>query len=470
MRTLAVAVLLGLGTLFAFIANASVWANRTIFDTDTFVSTAVDLYEAPEVKNALATRITERIVIEGDVQGRLQERLPDGLDPLAAPLAESAYDLIYRTTLSALESDEFTAVLENALRVVHTEALAIIEDDSAVEVEGDAIILNLGEIVAAVLEELGVNDPEGFLYGLELPPDSGKIVLFEDAGTAQFISDLASLHNVVTLTVVLVAVAFFAAAIILAKRLGRTFMTAALLLLMVGLAALLALVPVRGIAIRLTEDQDAAAAVFDVLLEGYRKQSLLLVAISLVLLVVLFFVGSSPMAKAVRRPNQPPGLRTAVVNAAPWLRAGGLVLAAAALLVPSDPTTRFYWGVLACLALYLFAITVITSDASWAARVRHWADRGFRIVGGPERPEGNWLARHTAVLRLGGVGVAILALLFWPEPSVQSVVAVIALLLIYLAVLDFVTGRAQSEPEAAEAGPDATPPALDSPASTEARH
>ena len=135
MRSVAVAVLLGLGALLAFTSNATVWTNRTVFHEDQFVSTVDRTLDDPQVQQQLSVRLSNAIVDRGDLESRIREALPEELRLLAVPLTQTTREVVQRQTLRFLQSDASAAVLDTALRQLHTRVIAFIEDPDGYRVE-----------------------------------------------------------------------------------------------------------------------------------------------------------------------------------------------------------------------------------------------------------------------------------------------------------------------------------------------
>jgi hypothetical protein len=107
-----------------------------------------------------------------------------------------------------------------------------------------------------------------------------------------------------------------------------------------------------------------------------------------------------------------------------------------------------YLTVLGLLAVYLFVIWAISSDSDRAQDVRQRAGEAWQryFVSKPVAADdagriSGWIISHAMWLRVIGVVLAIALLLLWPSLTVGSIVAVLALLLAYLAGIDFIASR-----------------------------
>ena len=455
MRTVAVAILLALGALFAFSANATAWANRTIFDTDTFVRTVDDVLQEPEVQAELADRLTTRLMVRADVEQRLSDRADGNLQFLVPSLVDATRNLIYNAILRALQSDRFQAIYERALTTVHAQLIAILEDDSALQFNGDSIVIDLGEILTAIVQDLGLDRVEGLLENADIPEDAGQIVLVEDASNASLIAELAKLHNTIVWFVIGLAIAAFGLAILISKDRRGTTRTVGYTLIVVGILAAVALVGIRQVAKAFAQNGTVAGVAFDQLVEGFRAQSFAVVLAGLLIGGLAALFGPTALARAVRgglrrdSSVMNEGLRTELRQNATALRVGGLAIGALVLLGWPDPSTRVYVTLFAIIAAYLVAIWIATSNSDTATNARDRVASGwtnaFSDRAGESRYGGvrGWIFRYGGILRLIGLLIALALLLFWPGLSIAGAAVIIGLALLYFAAVEWVAPAAE---------------------------
>src|SRR5215467_11133494 len=80
-------VLIVVATVVALGASLDVWVKRQALDTDNWVATSSNMLENDQIRGALSVYLVNQLNANIDVQARLEQRLPDRLDSLAAPLA-----------------------------------------------------------------------------------------------------------------------------------------------------------------------------------------------------------------------------------------------------------------------------------------------------------------------------------------------------------------------------------------------
>jgi hypothetical protein len=482
MRSLLVGLLLALAALVAILGNVGLWVDRTVYDTDGFVSTVDNVLDDEDVQQVIATRFSEELFANADIEVRLREELPEGLAFLALPMARVSQDFLAEATLRLLERQPFEDVRNRALEITHSQLIAIIEDDSgAISAQGGELVLDLRPILEAVAEDVTgreveipenidvpeVDVPEGveeqlpdqadeLLGGIEIPEDAGRFVI--DDAAISWAYTIARYGNDIIYAVIGVAVGLFALAIAIAKDRRATLRTAGIVFAVSGVVSLLILLPMRFAIESFAKNDDAAVSVFRILTSEYRWQSLTMIVfgVGVALLAVLF--GESRVAVAlrsnIRRAPDAPSLVTVIQERQAALRIAGLIGGALLLIAWPNPSTRVYVTVLALIGIYLLALALIVSEAPWAetvrARVRELTSKYVEpgaAAGPSERSVSVWVAAHAGWLRLAGIIVALAALVLWPSLTLATFIMVVALGLVYLAAIDWIAGRGQPSDE-----------------------
>ena len=153
------------------------------------------------------------------------------------------------------------------------------------------------------------------------------------------------------------------------------------------------------------------------------------VALSLVVLAAALLVARSLLVGAVP-PAAAPATASGFDIVVTYLRAG-----LRALLV---------------LALVVALGGFLAGRSETAVHIRRWtADRLHRARGGPaaDGPVAVWVRRHIVGLRIGAVALAVLTFVFLTQPSGAAILGITAVLLVVLALLEFL-GRPGSPPPA----------------------
>ncbi|HSG85742.1 MAG TPA: hypothetical protein VLA23_05320, partial [Candidatus Limnocylindrales bacterium] len=91
----------------AVTATTALWTHRTLLDTNTFVDNVAEpIIDDPAVTTAASIGLTDRIFDALDIQGRLEEILPDLLDFIAGSIEASLRNRVQERLDVALKSDE----------------------------------------------------------------------------------------------------------------------------------------------------------------------------------------------------------------------------------------------------------------------------------------------------------------------------------------------------------------------------
>jgi hypothetical protein len=75
-RRSVVGLLVALSCLLVLLSTTEVWAHRTLLNTPTFVGTVAPVFNDPAVASAVATRATDELFTELNLQARLRDALP----------------------------------------------------------------------------------------------------------------------------------------------------------------------------------------------------------------------------------------------------------------------------------------------------------------------------------------------------------------------------------------------------------
>ncbi|HYI33256.1 MAG TPA: hypothetical protein VEX88_07320 [Glaciibacter sp.] len=162
-------LLIVIGSVLAPVAVVASWAKVALTDTDQFVATYAPLADDPEIQAYVTDQtlnvITERIdipqitsdVIDGITELGTGPAATQALELLKGPASDGIERLIETGVSNFVASDAFSNVWASALRVSHTQFIAVMQNDDggAVTVSGEgAIGIELGPIVVAVKEAL----------------------------------------------------------------------------------------------------------------------------------------------------------------------------------------------------------------------------------------------------------------------------------------------------------------------------
>src|SRR5262245_49173012 len=177
-RGVFVVLLLVLGCGLAPLSLLAVWTRTTVLDTDAYVDTVAPLATNQEVIDAVANRVTERVMTATDLQDRLVDALPPRAAAAAPAMTSAVEGVVHEAAVRILSSEKCDELWEAANRRAHTQVIAALtgETDRGVTVRDGQVILDLSDVadqVRAKVKSLGFDvsaragqqiDPEIVLF------------------------------------------------------------------------------------------------------------------------------------------------------------------------------------------------------------------------------------------------------------------------------------------------------------------
>jgi hypothetical protein len=229
-------------------SSVTIWAHRTLLNTDHWVATVAPLGKDPVVVDAVSGWVSDRVISAADLQGRLKQVLPRRAGFLAAPVAAKVDDFIRSETRKLVASRTFYRLWVATNRVAHREIVTFLRGGSGMlsSTNGD-VRLDFLPLVADGLRRIDHLAPGLFksngpipditpstppdtarqelsgVIGRQLPAGFGEVLLFhsDKLGTAQ---RLLKLFDRAVVALALVTAALIAAAIGLAPHRRRTIL------------------------------------------------------------------------------------------------------------------------------------------------------------------------------------------------------------------------------------------------------
>jgi uncharacterized membrane protein YqjE len=293
----AVAIVLAIVSIVASIS--AVWAKTTLQDEDQFVATLEPLPKDEAVATAISVTVADGVIEAVGVEAWVTEKLPTELEFVAAPLTDAINGFVATAAADVIGSDAFTSVWSTTVRATHKAASAVISgNDRVLEAEGGTVSVNLDEIAGVVVERVEA-------AGLDVPDtdlELGSIVLYEDEQLAA-VQSLAKAIDTIGWFLPVLALLFIVVAIAVSRnRRG----TAAVLGFGTFIGTALGLISLRlgrNYVVDAIEDatkQDAAGAIWDVLLDRLYQMMWATLILTLIVGIVAWFAGPGPRAVTTR--------------------------------------------------------------------------------------------------------------------------------------------------------------------------
>jgi hypothetical protein len=434
--------------------NLGLFVERVAFNTDTFVTTVDGIRDDEAVQRVIANDVADGIIARIDTDQLAQsvvtdlralaedagagDVVPASRDGalLGALLERGLHQLLVEATLTGFEQGTFDDVFRTALRNAHQAVVRAIRDSDLLSVSGDEIVIDLRPIVVEVAGSIGGQNADDFVAQLDIPEDTGQIVVAQDSQLAGIWWFADTLDNAVTVLAIVVAVVAVVAIAVSPRRLGtlRHLAIAAV----VGALLLLAAMPiVRHFSTSWVESGDpraAAAAIYINVVHPLRQQSLMLATGGVILaLVVTALLSARERAPGARRETP---LELVRRNAG-LLRVGGFTIAAAALLLEPQPGLARILSIALLLFAYLAVIELLASNARWARSSRDWLELHLRAPQGTDAVSRRLRAEeHRTWLRWAGIAAALVAIVLLAGTGTVVLATILVLALVYLAVVE----------------------------------
>ena len=293
-----------LGALLLPLAALTVWTRNQVLNTDRYLETVAPLSNDPAVIDALTTRISTAIEDQLDVKAVVEEKLPENLKILAAPIASGADSLIGTVTSKALNSKQFDTIWITANRDGHDVLVALLtgKQGKVIDTENGKVVLSLKPIVEEILA--GIDKKFGLDLSSKIPADKIdiKFTLIDSPQLAS-LQSLIKWLNTLTWVMVILALGCFIGAIFVspARRKGVLrvgvgiviSMTITLLALSFARSGYIANLP-KGV------NTAAATAVFDTLTRFVLQTFRALFALGAVMVLAAWIAGPSGVAVWIR--------------------------------------------------------------------------------------------------------------------------------------------------------------------------
>jgi hypothetical protein len=234
-RLIAARTLVVLAAVLAVPAAIAGYVRWQALDSDTFHTTAKQLIADDTVRDQIAVTLVDRLYTNANVTQALEQRLPPDQKALAGPLAAASRVLADRLAPELLARPRVQALWVAALAESQRRLILLLDDKStAVQEDNGDVVLNLQGIIDQLSQQIAI------LGNVQLPPDSGKIVLMK-ADQLQTAQDLTGALKTVGTWFWIIPVLLAIAGIALARGRRRIELRAvAIAAIVVGLLILVA--------------------------------------------------------------------------------------------------------------------------------------------------------------------------------------------------------------------------------------
>jgi hypothetical protein len=387
-------VLIVLASLLIPISIISTWAIRTITDTNQYVATMAPLARNPAIVNHLADKATDAIFSTGVVKNKVTAALPPTAKPIVTPIVNQVHDYVHGVALQVFESPKFGQLWDALNRRSHQAVVDIMTGKQSkltqrVE-QGGAIVVKVTPALEQIQQKLNAR---GVRLFNPIKPISntnnglGITIVSKDQVSkfSGFFNLVVKLRWLIPIVALLLAAIGIAVAVKRRKTLLRMAIGVGLvtLLLLAGLS--LGRITFLNKAATHHLDQGVAAAVWDTLLHFLKTDLRLALLVTVLVAFGAWVAGPSRYAVWIRSKS---------AQAARWIAAEARALSSGA---------------------------------------------GRAAAGSPgARRTGARILEHLSGLRILGVVVAALFLVFGGNLTGWSLLVIVIVLAVYLGLLQLV--------------------------------
>jgi hypothetical protein len=411
-RRISAWVLVVLASILLPISVISVWAINTVTSTDKYVETMAPLARNPVIVNGLATRATDALFSTHIVQNKVKAALPAKAKPLVAPITSEVKSYIYGLALKVFESPKFGKLWDTLNRHSHDAVVNILTGkQTPVQkklAKGGQIALNLSPALNNLIDQANARGVTLF-NPIKAISQNGQGLSFTVVSHDQ-VSKFSGLFNLIVrlkwiIPVVAIVLAILSVALAMERR--KTLLRLAVGVALMSMLILGGLAAGRGIFIGQAASSgfraDGSAAVWDTVLRFLKADLRWTLLISVLVALGAWLAG--PARYAV------------------WIR------------------------------------STVAKGAHWVvAQARSLSSGAGRAAAGSSRVRstGGWIVEHLKGLRIIGVVVAGLFVVFGGNLTGWSLLIIVIVLAVYLGLLQLAAAWASKVAAPATGpGPDA---------------
>jgi hypothetical protein len=387
-RSAAVVICLVLAALLTTPAAIAYWGQRTLNDTTRYVNTVGPLINSPEVQDAIATKVTDAIDKQVDIEALLNDVFAGvitdrpRLQRLVGPLSGAINSLVDRQVREFIASDQFADLWTAANTRLQQSLQRVLKGDrsGAISLQGDQVVLDVSDVIDQVKQRL-VDRGLTIVQRVPIPNVDKQIVLLEAPQLKQLRTIYAFANPLAQWLIVLVA-GLYLVALVLARRRPRMTVIIGAVLAANALLLALALSVGRQLfidALAGTTFGPASTVFYDTLLSYLERGRQVFFWLGLILVAVGWFAGPNKYGSAVRggvtvgleniggamADGPVGGAGRWVATNARWLRAAVGLLGVVVLLWGNDVSlSRLFWSL--ALVLGLLAVVQVLVGAGRA--------------------------------------------------------------------------------------------------------
>jgi hypothetical protein len=397
-----------LAALLTTPAGIAFWGQRTLNDGQRYLDTVGPLVDSPQVQEAISTKAIDAIEQQVDIEAILNNAFAGvisdrpRLQQLVGPLSGAVNGLIEREVREFVASDTFADVWARVNTRAQQTLVRVLKGEStgAVSARGDQVVLDVSDVIDQVKARLVAR---GLTVVQNVPiPETDKQIVLLDAPQLKQARTIYAFANPLARWLIVVVVALYLAAFLLARRRPRMTVIIGVVLAANALLVAFCLSVGRQLFIDKLAGSvfgPASSVFYDTLLSYLERGWKVLLWLGLILVVAGWFTGSNRPGTAARS-TVSGGLQTVgaaladgpvggvgrwVAANARWLRVVIGVLGVVVLLWGNDLSpTRLLWSLVLVVVLLVVLQVLIGAGGRSGTSARPPAGDAETVTDDPE--------------------------------------------------------------------------------------
>jgi hypothetical protein len=308
-RSIAAAICVVLAALLTTPAGVAFWGQRTLNDGQRYLDTVGPLVDSPQVQEAISTKVIDAIEQQVDIEAILNNAFAGvitdrpRLQQLVGPLSGAVDGLIEREVREFVASDAFADVWVRVNTRAQQALVRVLKGETtgAVSAQGDQVVLDVSDVIDQVKARLVAR---GLTVVQNVPiPETDKQIVLLDAPQLDQARTIYAFANPLARWLIVVVVALYLAAFLLARRRPRMTVIIGVVLAVNALLVAFCLSVGRQLFIDKLAGSvfgPASAVFYDTLLSYLERGWKVLLWLGLILVVAGWFTGPNRPGTAVR--------------------------------------------------------------------------------------------------------------------------------------------------------------------------
>jgi hypothetical protein len=230
-RSIAATAVLVVAAILLPLGLVAYWGQRTLLDTQRYVSTVAPLSEDPTIRTAVGEVLSTQLNNRLDLQPRIAELLPPKAAPLAGPIAGGVESFLDTQIQNFLASDRFSELWAGLNQRAQQALVRLLtaDPDGAITLQGSEVVLDTGVLAEQIKADL-VARGLSIVANVPVPPQADRQIVLLDAPALAQLRTIYGLTSPVAQWLIYVVAAMFLGAVLLYRRRARAVLVVGIVL------------------------------------------------------------------------------------------------------------------------------------------------------------------------------------------------------------------------------------------------